>query len=83
MAKTLDYIKSIVIFGKDLDAKSSSLITLWEELLTETISEDFKAEPCDIYSTIAAILCSSGTTGLPKGVQLTQSNLMAGNQFVL
>jgi acyl-CoA synthetase (AMP-forming)/AMP-acid ligase II len=32
----------------------------------------------DARRDVAAILCSSGTTGLPKGVQLTHYNLVAG-----
>lgn len=35
----------------------------------------FRAAPVDMHTTVQLILCSSGTTGLPKGVQLTQFNL--------
>lgn len=44
--------------------------------------EDFECEPQDMKERVAVILCSSGTTGLPKGVQLTQFNyLVACAQF--
>jgi long-subunit acyl-CoA synthetase (AMP-forming) len=36
----------------------------------------FYCQPMDVHEQIALILCSSGTTGLPKGVQLTQYNLL-------
>lgn len=32
--------------------------------------------PTNIKENVALILCSSGTTGLPKGVQLTQFNIL-------
>ncbi|XP_037030650.1 4-coumarate--CoA ligase 1-like [Bradysia coprophila] len=43
--------------------------------VTKSSNEKFACKPVDINSNIALILCSSGTTGLPKGVQLTQANL--------
>lgn len=37
-----------------------------------------------IEDVVALILCSSGTTGLPKGVQLTQRNVLIGiSQFIV
>ncbi|KAK2581707.1 hypothetical protein KPH14_002193 [Odynerus spinipes] len=40
-------------------------------------SNDFRTCKIDVNNNIAAILCSSGTTGLPKGVMLTNKNLLA------
>lgn len=34
--------------------------------------------PSDPTNATALILCSSGTTGLPKGVELTHSNVLLG-----
>lgn len=39
--------------------------------------DNFKTLTADLNEDIALILCSSGTTGLPKGVQLTHRNIMA------
>lgn len=39
----------------------------------------FRCEPQPMKDNVSLILCSSGTTGLPKGVQLTQFNLLAAN----
>lgn len=36
----------------------------------------FQAESVDVNNHVAAILCSSGTTGLPKGVMLTDKNFI-------
>lgn len=38
---------------------------------------DFATPDVDIRSTVATVLCSSGTTGLPKGVECTQENMLA------
>lgn len=40
---------------------------------------DFRCEPQDMKKNVALIMCSSGTTGLPKGVELTQFNMFVGN----
>lgn len=37
---------------------------------------DFKVKPTNVRENVLLILCSSGTTGLPKGVQLTQNNVL-------
>ncbi|XP_012231363.1 luciferin 4-monooxygenase [Linepithema humile] len=46
-----------------------------------SVSDDdmnmFQAIPVDVKNHVAVILCSSGTTGLPKGVMLTDKNITA------
>lgn len=37
-------------------------------------SSDFRCSPQPMKENVSLILCSSGTTGLPKGVQITQYN---------
>jgi 4-coumarate--CoA ligase len=39
--------------------------------------EDQVCHEVDIHNQIAMLFCSSGTTGLPKGVQTTQENMMS------
>lgn len=38
---------------------------------------DFEPPDVDRTTTVATVLCSSGTTGLPKGVECTQENMVA------
>lgn len=38
---------------------------------------DFVPPNIDRNTTVATVLCSSGTTGLPKGVECTQENMVA------
>ncbi|KFB34944.1 hypothetical protein ZHAS_00000650 [Anopheles sinensis] len=39
--------------------------------------DTFQPEPSDVTSEVAAIVMSSGTTGLPKGVLITQGNIIS------
>lgn len=39
----------------------------------------FRCAPQPMKENVAFVLCSSGTTGLPKGVQITQYNMLVGN----
>lgn len=39
--------------------------------------DDFLCEPVDLNETVAVVLPSSGTTGMPKGVEITQMNVFA------
>lgn len=40
---------------------------------------DFRCKAQPMKDNVSLILCSSGTTGLPKGVQITQFNLLIAN----
>lgn len=45
-------------------------------------NKEFKICKVNVNNNIAAILCSSGTTGLPKGVMLSNKNLLAVLKYV-
>ena len=45
--------------------------------------QNFQVTNVDIYDHVVTILCSSGTTGLPKGVMLTDKNYLSTIQTML
>lgn len=68
------FIKNVIEFGAEFDRLMQQLV--------EKSSADFICEKQRTDDRIAFILCSSGTTGLPKGVQLSQKNVMVSvNQY--
>ncbi|KFB36727.1 luciferin 4-monooxygenase [Anopheles sinensis] len=79
-----DFIERLVIFGDENPFGASVVdgvpVALLEEFLAPVSFVNPMAlsiAPTDIHRHVALIMCSSGTTGLPKGVQLTQANVMA------
>lgn len=72
-------MNQVVSFGdRKIDGSTISLT----EFVKKNEKKDFDAEKnvsvkVDIKDQVALIVCSSGTTGMPKGVLLTQENLMS------
>lgn len=76
--KSLKFVQNVVLIdGKARDKYTISL----DGLVKKHEKLDFKVEKnfskVDISNQIAVIMCSSGTTGLPKGVLTTHENMMA------
>ena len=78
VCKKLKYVQNVILIeGKGIDTFTLSL----PELLNKHDKNDFDVQKqvgkkVDIYNQTALIMCSSGTTGLPKGVLTTQANMM-------
>lgn len=71
------FVEKVVLLSDfDLSDGNPSVILI-EDFLKGVTASELKVEPVDINKHMAVILCSSGTTGLPKGVQITHANLLA------
>ncbi|XP_053696514.1 uncharacterized protein LOC128743854 [Sabethes cyaneus] len=70
------YAKQLIIFDENgiVPDRSLSFTTLISQQTVDV--QNFHPEPVDKQNHVALILLSSGTTGLPKGVQLTHANIM-------
>jgi acyl-CoA synthetase (AMP-forming)/AMP-acid ligase II len=68
---SVGFLKDIVVFGSP---KSDRHIPFQSILWNK--SDDFQPFDGDGKDLVAAILCSSGTTGLSKGVMLTHRNVL-------
>lgn len=75
-------IKKIIIFD-DVDVAGITFSTYMKNYNIKIYAEQFKFSPQNIKEKVALIFFSSGTTGLPKGVQITEQNLMVSNAIHL
>uniref|UniRef100_A0A182QGS8 Luciferin 4-monooxygenase n=1 Tax=Anopheles farauti TaxID=69004 RepID=A0A182QGS8_9DIPT len=72
------FIERLVLFGDENPFEGGP--TLLEQFLAPVSFVNpltLAIQPTNVHEHVALIMCSSGTTGLPKGVQLTQANVMA------
>ncbi|CRL01456.1 CLUMA_CG014231, isoform A [Clunio marinus] len=81
VCKKLNYVKNVVIIEDDQSQTDNFTLSLNEMIKKyEKISfnvDDHVRRKVDINTQVALIFCSSGTTGLPKGVEITQKNAMS------
>ena len=79
VAKQNSFIQVIVVFGRTSSyAHVQDFQSFINNPKIQTNVQRFQCAPQDIRKQPALILCSSGTTGLPKGVQLSQISVMIG-----
>lgn len=75
VVKSLDYVKRLILIGNGLIPENATrLRDFTNPELLQNIK--FEPQPVDKSKTICLLVCSSGTTGLAKGVQLSQANII-------
>lgn len=81
------FVRQLIVYD-DIETNVSKLlkidgVTTFRKVIDFTeaaqYERDFRCAPQPMKETVSLILCSSGTTGLPKGVQITQFNLLIAN----
>lgn len=84
VSKQNKFVESIIVIDKTgtNSASGNGLnVTKLDDLVSSISINDcntFDCKPIDLANNVALVLCSSGTTGLPKGVELTQRNILVG-----
>ncbi|KAI4457775.1 long-chain-fatty-acid--coa ligase [Holotrichia oblita] len=78
MLPRFPYVKKIILFGKK--RINHPILVMFNDILKgvnddDPIDETFEVAEINPDEAIATILCSSGTTGLPKGVMTTHTNM--------
>lgn len=77
VANKCEFFEKVIVFGSDEKRPfEKGFIFNYSKFTKNIASESFTCEPQNLDTNIALILYSSGTTGLPKGVQLSQKNVM-------
>lgn len=78
IGETLSYVNKIICFD-DRDCSSNNLTVNLSDFINSKNLQNVKFEPVpvNVVTTTCLIMCSSGTTGFPKGVQLSQSGIIA------
>lgn len=86
VAKTLKFIQKVVLFVNQDEEENpyGNQVTLFDNFIRDGLNDKSQFVPvsvADKSKAVSLILCSSGTTGLPKGVQLSQSNMIVVARF--
>lgn len=80
--KKLSWTPILISISDDPTVDVASINKLIVDIPSSSIT-DFQIADVDIDQHIVAILCSSGTTGLPKGVMLSDKNYLTSLQSML
>lgn len=78
IAKTLSYVEKIICFDDRDCSRNHLTVNLSDFIDTKNLQNvKFQSNPVNVVTTACLIMCSSGTTGFAKGVQLSQSGIIA------
>lgn len=77
------FIKKVFVFGDEFIGKNYGSFNVFIRNSRVPSKESFVCPPQNVKENIALIFCSSGTTGVPKGVQLSQNNLWFSLAFMV
>jgi len=81
VCKNLEFVKKVVLIDEKNEDADDDLVIGLRKFIDIHANYNFKVEEhtqqvIDTNNQVALILCSSGTTGLPKGVEITQANMI-------
>lgn len=76
VAKSLSFVQKVILLD-DEHSTDNKAMKMREFLCPKKLENVcFELRPVEKKSTVCLIMCSSGTTGLPKGVQITQQGVI-------
>lgn len=77
--RNLPYVQNVVVIGGRSDGgfvvSLSDFVAKYEKI--EFNVDEHASKPVDAKDQVAVIFCSSGTTGMPKGVLITHNNIIS------
>lgn len=82
VAQRNPFVKQLILYDSLDEVKKYANVSSFNAMMQfESASNilNFECQSQNMKENVAVILCSSGTTGLPKGVQLTQFNFILAN----
>lgn len=77
VVKQCPFIQQLIQLG---EVQLLDGVSMYNDIIADPtlkMSADFIPAPVNMIDNVAMIMLSSGTTGLPKGVQITQYNVLA------
>lgn len=80
VCKNLNFVRNVILIDEELSLNNFvlSLPELIRKYEKASFSlREFISKSVDIKNQTCLIFCSSGTTGMPKGVEITQQNVMS------
>lgn len=78
LAKNKKFINKVIFIGDIPRFGTTTFKTFVSNPKIRSNIKEFKCQAQDTFNNVSLILCSSGTTGMPKGVQLTERNIEIG-----